>query len=117
MPSAHFRWLADPKTLKKYHASAEAERGFCAECGSMIYWRKLERDKLSIAVGTVDPLYLFGEGADGVEVPREGFGRALASGLGQADFTGNEISGVTDDMPLLNRGRRSVGDGAQNSSE
>ena len=111
-PASGFRWLKDPTTLKNYQASPAADRGFCGECGSWLYWRPRGHDRLSIGVGTVDPLYLAGDGADGVEVPEGGFGRALASGCGQAEWTRCEIKGVTDDMPLLHRGRRSAEDDA-----
>lgn len=108
--SGAFRWTKEPATLKDYSASPGALRGFCSVCGSQVYWRRKGLDRISFAVGTVDALYMFGEGADGVEVPMEGFGKALASGLGQCEWAGNEIKGVTDDMPLLFRGRRSLGD-------
>jgi hypothetical protein len=51
----------------------------------------------------VDPLYLFGEGADGVEVPKEGFGLALANCHGEHFWAENEIPGVTDEMELLGK--------------
>jgi hypothetical protein len=51
----------------------------------------------------VDPLYLIGEGADGVEVPKEGFGLALANCRGEHFWVGNEIKGVTDEMELLGK--------------
>jgi len=56
---------------------------------------------VSFSIGTIDPLYLFGEGADGVEVPKEGFGLALANGLEGSIWKENEIKGVTDRMELL----------------
>lgn len=109
-PASCFSWLSEPTTLKDYQASPGANRGFCAECGSLVYWKRISKDRISLAVGTVDALYMFGEGADGIEVPEGGFGKALVSGLGLCEFTGNEIKGVTDDMPLLNRGTRSAGE-------
>lgn len=100
-----FRWTADTSTLKDYRASKIASRPFCGECGSVIYY-KADGGNVCVALGTVDPLYLFGEGADGVEVPAEGFGRALLSGLGENLWCKNEIKGVTDDIGLLSRGKR-----------
>lgn len=66
-----------------------------------MYWRRDAGPAISIAIGTVDPLYLFGEGADGVEVPKGGFGLALAGGGGGHEWIQNEIPGVTDKMGLL----------------
>jgi len=68
---------------------------------------------VTVMVGTVDALYLFGEGSDQVEgVPKEGYGRALASGMGASEWCGNEIKGVTDEIPLLFRGKRHEGNSA-----
>jgi hypothetical protein len=87
------------------------EQWFCAECGTYLYWHKAGLDRLSILAPTVDALYLFGEGADGVEVPEGGFGRALCSGLGGSEWCKNEIKGITDNIPLLFRGPRFEGNG------
>ena len=57
---------------------------------------------MSIAIGTIDPLYLWGEGADGVEVPVGGYGRVLASGNGLHFYCQNTIPGVTDRDSLIN---------------
>lgn len=75
----------------------------------MMYFRQDGKDRINLTVGTIDPLYLFGEGADGVQVPTGGYGRALASGMGGHEFSANEIPGVTDDMPLMLRGKRIEG--------
>lgn len=106
VPTASFQWTTDTTTLKEFRASPQAARPFCSECGSVMYFKPDGGDYLSVAVGTVDPLYLIGEGADGVEIPKEGFGRALISGLGTNLWCKNEIKGVTDDVPLLNRAER-----------
>jgi hypothetical protein len=79
----------------------------------MIYWRRGDAERMSIALGTVDPLYLFGEGSNEENgIPKDGFGKALMSGLGGNEWAGNEIKGVTDDMPLLCRpgARKFLGD-------
>lgn len=99
-----------PPGIKTFAASLSARRAFCGNCGSFLFWRSLAGDGVSFTVGSVDALYLFGEGADGTEVPREGFGRALCSGGGVAEWCRNEIKGVTDDLPLLFRGQRHDGD-------
>jgi len=56
----------------------------------------------------VDPLYLFGEGWEETsgDVPKGGFGRALANGCGGHEWVRNEIPGVTDDLELLGVGGR-----------
>lgn len=60
----------------------------------------------------MDPLYLLGEGANGVDedaygqvVPEGGYGKALASGYGKHEWCINEIVGVTDGIPCLGVGR------------
>lgn len=61
---------------------------------------------MCLAVGSIDPLYLFGEGAEaGGEVPAEGFGRVLVSCGGEHCWVGNEIKGVTDDIGLTGKGK------------
>ncbi|GAW16661.1 hypothetical protein ANO14919_060970 [Xylariales sp. No.14919] len=94
-----FQWTSpNIDTLGLYYATPAAERGFCTKCGSFLYWRGIgsEPETISIAVGSIDPLFLFGEGADGVEVPKGGFGVALAGGTGGHVWCANEIPGVTD---------------------
>ncbi|GAB1319170.1 hypothetical protein MFIFM68171_09380 [Madurella fahalii] len=100
-PSAAFQWISpSTSTLKLYQASPMAERAFCGDCGSFIYWKAKDSDRVSFTLGTVDPLYLFGEGADGKEVPEGGFGMALANGGGEHSWCKNEIKGVTDEASL-----------------
>ncbi|KAK3390771.1 Mss4-like protein [Podospora didyma] len=112
-PDAAFQLTGDLSALKHFNASPSAERGFCSQCGSFLYWRPKNRPNpyYCFTVGTVDPLYLFGEGADGVEtggqdepVPKGGYGVALASGQGHHYYCANEIPGVTDNIPLLGLG-------------
>ncbi|KAH8165065.1 hypothetical protein CIB48_g3207 [Xylaria polymorpha] len=112
VPLSALRWTSpDTATLGRYNATPAAERGFCTKCGSFLYWHRIkpEAGRIGITVGTVDPLFLFGEGADGVEVPRGGFGVALANGAGGHEWCQNEIPGVTDkdNMGFLHgRGKR-----------
>ncbi len=40
--------------LKWYAASGAARRGFCAECGSTLFWEPHGRDYISIAAGSLD---------------------------------------------------------------
>ncbi|KAJ9138491.1 hypothetical protein NKR23_g8546 [Pleurostoma richardsiae] len=127
-PASGFTWLTrgpepqsfsqPPAQFRTYSASPGRYRGFCDTCGSFITYHKDGSDGLSVLVGTVDPLYLWGEGADGTTevegqvVPREGYGLALVGGFGSNEFCGNEIKGVTDGLPLLGvgRGQRFEGD-------
>ncbi|KAL2143801.1 hypothetical protein VTI28DRAFT_10016 [Corynascus sepedonium] len=107
-PATNFRFTSPTTTLKTHRASSKAERAFCSECGSWIYWKPITEgsDHVSFSIGTIDPLYLFGEGADGVEVPKEGFGLALANGLEGSLWKENEVKGVTDRLELLGGERK-----------
>jgi hypothetical protein len=40
--------------LKWYHASKDARRGFCADCGSTLFWQGNGRDYIAIAAGSID---------------------------------------------------------------
>lgn len=40
--------------LKWFKASAEAERGFCRDCGSIMLWRAFGSDNTSIMAGCLD---------------------------------------------------------------
>ncbi|KAM0426417.1 hypothetical protein ACHAPT_008464 [Fusarium lateritium] len=114
VPTTALEWTSDTtKTLKKYHATEGTNRGFCQNCGTFLFWHPEGSETISFSIGSVDALYLFGEGAGKTgnnEVPQEGFGRALCSGLGNVEWCCNDIKGVTDDMPLLLRGTRHQGD-------
>ncbi|HWF36129.1 MAG TPA: GFA family protein [Solirubrobacteraceae bacterium] len=46
------RWFTIPGPGS---APARARRGFCAQCGSSLFWDAPERDTVSIAAGTMDP--------------------------------------------------------------
>ncbi|KAI1852691.1 hypothetical protein JX266_002232 [Neoarthrinium moseri] len=112
-PPSKFTFTSPTTSLKHYSASPGAARGFCGECGSFLCWKPVEgTGRVTISVGTVDSLYLFGEGADGKEVPEGGFGFALANGGGDHEWCGNEIKGVTEGLSILGhaRGKRWDGD-------
>jgi hypothetical protein len=49
----NFRLLADA-TLRWFEASPRARRGFCATCGSTLFWQPHGRDYISIAAGSLD---------------------------------------------------------------
>ncbi len=109
-PARAFKWTSDA-ALKIYKASTDAERAFCSNCGSWITWGSTDPEKRSegvdFAVGTVDQIYLIGEGVEKVHtaangeqqtIPENGFGFALANGSGTHFWTENEIVGVTDNV-------------------
>lgn len=41
-------------TLKWFRSSSAAERGFCGNCGSNLFWRRVDNDFISIFAGTID---------------------------------------------------------------
>lgn len=41
-------------TLTWFRSSDIAERGFCGVCGSNLFWRRFESDRLSVWAGTID---------------------------------------------------------------
>ena len=46
---AGLRWIDSPES------DAHARRGFCAECGSSLFWDAPGDDRIWIAAGTLDP--------------------------------------------------------------
>jgi hypothetical protein len=50
--------------LKWFRSSAEAERGFCGECGSNLFWRRVGSPLISVMAGTLD-------GATGLRLERQ----------------------------------------------
>ncbi|GKT83862.1 glutathione-dependent formaldehyde-activating enzyme [Colletotrichum tofieldiae] len=93
----------DPDAPRIQH-HARGDAGFCTQCSSWLYYRSEGQDSASICIGTVDQEVLIGKKGE-----RDGFGRALANGLGGHEWCENEIPGVTDDVPLLRRGERNQG--------
>jgi hypothetical protein len=47
--------VTEAGSLTWYRSSSEAERGFCARCGSNLFYRPLHRGHVSIMAGTLDP--------------------------------------------------------------
>jgi len=37
-----------------YNASPEAQRGFCATCGSFLFWKRSDEDTISFSLGAID---------------------------------------------------------------
>ena len=48
LESSGLRWIDSPRS------DARARRGFCAECGSSLFWDAPARPTVSIAAGTLD---------------------------------------------------------------
>lgn len=46
--------FSEERGLKWFRSSHFAERGFCGECGSTLFWRADGRSDLSIAIGIID---------------------------------------------------------------
>lgn len=50
------------ESLAWYAASDEAKRGFCRDCGSVLFWKRNGSDRISVMAGTFDrPTGLEGE--------------------------------------------------------
>lgn len=46
--------ITENRGLKWYHSSEGAKRGFCGECGSVLFWKGEGRDYTSITAGSLD---------------------------------------------------------------
>jgi hypothetical protein len=46
--------LMEQRGLKWYRASDAAERGFCGECGSVLFWKPDSGDRMSFTAGSID---------------------------------------------------------------
>jgi hypothetical protein len=46
--------VVDQGSLKWYRASTSAARGFCGECGSVLFWKPDSGDRTSFSAGAVD---------------------------------------------------------------
>lgn len=46
--------MESDRVLRWYRSSPEAERGFCGECGSNLFWRPVAGGTVAIAAGTLD---------------------------------------------------------------
>lgn len=76
--------LTEDRGLKWYSSSDRADRGFCAECGSNLFWRRKDGSHVSILAGSFD-------GDTGLKTSRHIFVAAkkdyydIADGLPQYD--------------------------------
>ena len=46
--------FAETRGLTWFKSSDIAERGFCKECGSLLFWRRFDSQTLSISAGSLD---------------------------------------------------------------
>ncbi len=46
--------LVEERGLEWYRSSDEARRGFCRECGSTLFWKPDDADRIAIAAGSLD---------------------------------------------------------------
>jgi hypothetical protein len=71
------RWIRSPRS------DARARRGFCAQCGSSLFWDPPERPTVSIAAGTLDgptglrsiSHWFVSQAGDDYELPDDGLPR------------------------------------------
>ncbi len=81
---ASLRWVDSPQS------DANARRGFCADCGSSMFWDAPRRETISIAAGTLDQPtglrtaghWFVSQAADYYELPDDGLARHQRSGEG-----------------------------------
>jgi hypothetical protein len=79
------RWIESP------HSDAHARRGFCAECGSSLFWDPPGRETVSIAAGTLDgptglsaiSHWYVSQAGDYYELPDDGLPRHERDGQGE----------------------------------
>jgi len=46
--------FSETKGLKWFKSSEIAERGFCQDCGSILFWRRFGSDTISLSAGSLD---------------------------------------------------------------
>ncbi len=46
--------FVESRGLKWYRSSPKAQRGFCQDCGSALFWKADGRDSISISAGSID---------------------------------------------------------------
>ncbi|KAK1252418.1 hypothetical protein MKX08_003605 [Trichoderma sp. CBMAI-0020] len=81
------------ETLRLYSATPHIERGFCSNCGGLLFWQTDDRDNICLTVGCFDRPVL------------EKYGPLLTSAKRHL-FCAREIAGVTDHL----RGNKYPGD-------
>ena len=43
------------ESLAWFQSSVKVRRGFCARCGSSLFWDPIEKDRIAVAMGALDP--------------------------------------------------------------
>jgi hypothetical protein len=46
--------ISSADSLRWYQSSAKVRRGFCAECGSTLFWEPQGQDRVAVAMGAFD---------------------------------------------------------------
>jgi hypothetical protein len=52
MPEKNLRMIR-AESLRWYAATGAAKRGFCAACGSVLFWNPREEDRISVSLGAL----------------------------------------------------------------
>lgn len=47
--------ISGEEQLRWYQSSAKVRRGFCATCGSFLFWDPVEQPRIAVAMGAFDP--------------------------------------------------------------
>lgn len=66
VPFDKLEWISGAPAI--YRSSTVAERGFCAVCGTPLTFRYVDRDKISVSLGSLDePARVKPDKQDGIE--------------------------------------------------
>lgn len=55
VPLENLNLTGGSDALKWYAASSHADRGFCSNCGSSLFWRRRDKARISILAGALEP--------------------------------------------------------------
>lgn len=53
VPDAQLR-VSGAEHVRWYQSSATVKRGFCATCGSVLFWKPLQRDTTAVSMGALE---------------------------------------------------------------
>lgn len=53
VPDAQLR-ISGAEHVRWYQSSAKVKRGFCANCGSVLFWKPLQRDTTAVSMGALE---------------------------------------------------------------
>lgn len=51
----NFKLISGEEALQWYAASDHAERGFCRDCGSSLFWKPADGSRISVLAGGLEP--------------------------------------------------------------